>query len=560
MQFSFCISFHKYMCTFIFTLLYRALGQSYIFMIKLIILLLMAFLAVLAAFALRYQTRNDSVEGFANKIDSSLLATMYQGAGIERCEALYADPATKPEIRSGMSTKSIEAMDAYTTGFRVREWLPTDVAVASRQNRTMKYCYMLFDSNNGAIDPLLKGQSCDMRNPVFQASGLIKNVFADSNLDITHSLPYTKCVLEVDPKALATETLDNFWSRMGDQQCNNYKEATQFQMSNLSDTLTSLSNEYSSFLDSDKKYTTCMSAQRNKQQANDAIYNMFMQSNCAFYGNCSNIPGEGSLQKYKQTYEDLTASVTSTEQEVRTINSNLAVLDGVYGRDKRRFAEQEMYLKSLTDALAKCSNVDVPAKREALKTLSEDYVRLINTSNMIYEQLNACIPEREKKEAQRDELVGSIKDTEMRWQSSNDALFLCLRTNEYLQQTIATLKDQTQKVQTQNDECSAALISGKAELATLEKEVEALEKERDYWIKKCTYEQKQMISNSVKTVNELRRNTAAYTKKNCGNDMKEAEDVNDLIQKKFEALAMLNTPPPCDETKRAECCKAIGKE
>lgn len=522
--------------------------------------LVVAIILIFAVVAVALWYKSTHVkEGYENAyIDNNMLSHVYQKSGIERCETLYADAAVKADVRDNMSGKALESMDDYVLGHRLREWQPSDKGL-TKQNK--KYCYMMFDSNNNAIDPLLESATCDARNPVFQGLPFLDRVFVDSTADVTHTLPYTKCVLEVSPAKVDATSLDKFWSRTGQQQCELYKGKTENKIKDLGKTLSSLSNEFHSFSNLEPKYINCMNDQRGLLYTLSNASRMYALSNCAFSGECDDTTTEkGSAMTMKEEYEMLLAELQSLQSSVSGIDSDIVNSQKMSRQDQRKLNEMNISYSSLSNAFIRCSNVDFPEKSKQYQELSDELGRLYNTSNMAKKQLENCRIEGAKAKKEYEQIVTDVTNAQAKYTESNALLINCLSTNDYLRQTIATLKDQTQKVATQCNECMAAVITNTALASSLNKDVVRLRRERDYWLKKCTYDQKKMLDLSIKTIDKLRKASSQYTRTNCGNDMVEAQQVNDLIQQKFEALAALNTPPYCDDNKRGECCKALGFE
>jgi len=500
-----------------------------------------------------------SREHFTQKLDKTFVSHMYQATGIERCDAIYADIVEKAETRENMSEKALEAMDNYVLGFRVREWTPASLDTQKQLNPAHKYCYFLFDSNNSAIDPILNENTCDMRNPIFQGVDFIDRVFVDSNADTSHTLPYSKCIVDIKPESVNSQTLSTFWSRMGDTQCSQYKNSTTKHTVSLINNISGLSNELRSFKELDPKYKECIAKQNILNNNIAYIKHLYTLSNCAFTGECVNVP-RGSQPTKKQEYDKLQSTLTISQKKLTDIDKDTRVLQKLTRQDQRKFNEESMVFHGLSNALIRCSNVDLPEKIRQHVELADELKRLHESTVLVTQQHHNCQDNLTARRSEYEQLIKNIDRTKLQHDSSNNGLITCLSASDYLRSTINTLKDQYQKTATQCNECIATVVMKTAERDALFTDVFSLSNERDDWLKRCTFDQERMLRTSIETIQQLRQDASSYTRQNCGNDMAEATEVNDLIQKKFQALAQLSAPPGCDEARRRECCASRGME
>lgn len=518
-------------------------------------------LVVLLIIAVVYHvyTKTRSHEHFTQKLDKTFVSQMYQATGIERCDAMYADIVENAPKRENMSEKALETMDNYVLGFRVREWIPTSEHTRKTLNPSHKYCYFLYDSNNGAIDPILDGNPCDMRNPIFQGVDFIDKVFVDSNADISHTLPYTKCIVDIKPETVNPESLSIFWSRMGDTQCTQYKNATTKQTTSLIKNISELDNELTTFNEIEPLYKGCKTKQNALKDNVEYIKHLYTLSNCAFTGDCVNVP-QGSMPTRKQEYDKLQSSLIASQKKLGDIDKDTGILQKLTKQDQRKLNEQSIVFNGLSNALIRCSNVDLPEKTRQHGELVDELKRLQETSILVTQQNNMCVNNLTSKRTEYEHLIKNIDTTKLQYDGSNNSLITCLSANDFLRSTINTLKDQYQKTSTQCNECIADVVMKTAERDALFADVFSLSNERDDWLKRCTFDQERMLRTSIDTIQQLRKDASSYTRQNCGNDMAEATEVNDLIQKKFQALAQLSAPPGCDEARRRECCASRGME
>lgn len=496
-----------------------------------------------------------------NPIDNTLLSTVYQKTGIDRCEALYADVAARPEMREDMTDKARETMDNFILGHRMREWMPASKAEQAKLDKGNKHCYFLFDSNNGAMDPIMNDNTCDMRNPIFQGVEFINKVFVDTDADVAHTLPYTKCVVDIKPDDVDSSTLNYFWSRMGEAQCSNYQQGAQKEVTNLVKIVSSCNNELKAFKDLDPKYRKCMEDQRGLERDLAERVRLYSLSNCAFTGNCNGQSANGSLPTMQERAELLTRQIAESKGKVDVLDRSIMDMQRKTRTDERRLNELNVTYAGISNDYVRCHTTDLPQTKSQLSELQDETGRLTNTSNLLANQYKICTANRIAKTREYEQLITRINNTNALYQGSNSQLITCLSTNDYLRQTITTLKDQVQKFATACNECTSTVVMRIAERDALEQGNLNLTQERDEWLRRCTYDQQKMMGASVQTINQLRSASTQYTRQNCGNDMAEAEAVNDLIKQKFEAIAKAQMPLSCtDENKRSQCCRSIGLE
>jgi hypothetical protein len=496
-------------------------------------------------------------EHFENKISKQYTSQIYQQAAMERCEPLYADIATNSEIRNGMSEKSLESMDNYILGLRFREWEPVNLKDKS-VDPNKGYCYVMYDSNHNLIDPIMQGKKCDMTDPIFSGVKFINNVFIDQQHDITHTLPYTKCVLEVEKSKVDTSKLDKFWSRMGDTQCTQYKKETGNEITNLGSRLNILNKELVDFQTTTPQYESCMKTQNILNTNINFINHLYSLSNCAFSGDCKE--GSGSVQMMEKTYDQLRNRIIVQDDKLANVSKEILATQKTLKENEGKFNENNLIFYGMSNAVSRCSNIELPQKTRDLTDLTDEVNRLRDTNMLITKQLDNCTKETSIKDKEYTDLIDTTIKLKALWAGSNSRHVSCLSMNDNLRGNIAAYKDNFQQLYTRCNECSASRVLKRAERDALLHDVSNLTLERDDWLQRCKFDQSNMLSLSIATIDQLRTASTQYTHNNCGNDMKDAEEVNNLIQKKFKALAQLSAPPGCDENRRLECCRSRGYE
>ena len=104
---------------------------------------------------------------------------------------------------------------------RLKEWKPMD---RSGMNQDRSYCYLTVDDRTG-IDNLWPESQCSISsssgiNTPFSNS-FVTSAFFDDKQDATRSSAVKKCVIEIDRSKVKTDTLNTFWEKMGEIDCQN---------------------------------------------------------------------------------------------------------------------------------------------------------------------------------------------------------------------------------------------------------------------------------------------------------------------------------------------------
>lgn len=473
-------------------------------------------------------------------VESEYVADMYERSGAERCDVLFADLGE----RANMRIKSLETMDNYILGLRLREWkpMPKHPKFASGSN----YCYMYYDSNNNVMDSALYNKKCDATNLLFNRAPFVTGIFTDDTRDTTHKLPYQKCIVEINPKLTTTSNLDVFWDSVGEQQCQSLYASSQKAMTSLKSTYSTCNLELDTFRKREPEYDYLT---KQNQELNDHLkflnHNIYT-SNCGFFGinsrqnkyskKCEDYQ-QGSLNNYTNvlnSLKDIDALINVTTKEV---NDRLAATLKYKSALERQIADLVAKLGQVEKEFEKCNAIDLPNKQEAVSQLTTDIESLKQQINTLASDYDKCkttrkpLPPRQAALDNKNiEIAGEIekKDTQ---------LIECRVQYNQLKQSINTLRDEVRKYQVQRNECDHAHETLKARLGRLRQEQEQLKGERDYWLERCRGDQSswyQVISNTVRTRAQEGVDNSRLV---CGDSAKEADEVYSLNRQKMD-LAM----------------------
>lgn len=111
---------------------------------------------------------------------------------------------------------------------RLKEWKPMD---RSGMNQDRSYCYLTVDDRTG-IDNLWPESQCSISSSTFSNS-FVTSAFFDDKQDATRSSAVKKCVIEIDRSKVKTDTLNTFWEKMGEIDCQNLANEYQSRNSTL---------------------------------------------------------------------------------------------------------------------------------------------------------------------------------------------------------------------------------------------------------------------------------------------------------------------------------------
>lgn len=160
-----------------------------------------------------------------------LLGSLYfifnRNKTIEGFESVSVGNFTKSVLRNEFGDSSCQVLDdtnltgdgklmarQYIQGNRIRKYKPLDDKI-NDDNK----CYINYDTSNEAKDYLLSGRTCSKEDPFFQDVEFIKDAYLDNGPDKTNDASYRKCVFEVDPSKVTTQSLQDFWDSVGTSDC-----------------------------------------------------------------------------------------------------------------------------------------------------------------------------------------------------------------------------------------------------------------------------------------------------------------------------------------------------
>lgn len=134
---------------------------------------------------------------------------LFANNGVEKCSIL--------DVKNHENVK--ENADSYLNiktlieSGRIKKFKPNPFNNNTNIKPDKVYCYIDNDGPNKTRDILFNNKSCDLGNSYFKDNKMITNVFEDIQKENAYRLPTSKCVFEIDPNFVNESTLNDFYSR-----------------------------------------------------------------------------------------------------------------------------------------------------------------------------------------------------------------------------------------------------------------------------------------------------------------------------------------------------------
>lgn len=467
----------------------------------------------------------------------------------------------KPTDMGGLREETETSIASFIDTYRIQKYIPALSEDQTAMNNTQyQYCYMYYDSNNGYIDPILEEKTCDVSNPIFN-SPLINRVFINSTKDNITKEPYVKCVMEINSNQ-ETFTINNinaFWEKFGKTDCELRTNSLDETLRLLQNSNMALSNERHIL----NNYISCQSVLDLKGNALEILQTAYNTSNCFFsIGNCDGTRTQkqlvNDLNNKKTTLNNLNSQIVKANEDIKNYIAMTA--------EKQRLSDiySTKINPELSNELRICSNIDVPNSRIDLKNATDELLSQTQSLELIQMQNAQC--------RSSESFLKNITNTSNSQLIQKNALYdTCNLTLaninseiEGLYQEIDIIKGNLKNLYSLSNKCTTDYIGLEASKKTLVADVNYLTLEKDEWERKCKFNTVSSMAAMGSYISALRKSAANYTRVNCGNDMTDATEVNDLINKKFKSVQAVTQTPPCGdpdiESSRATCCKNNGYE
>ena len=445
-------------------------------------------------------------------------ATQYDIMGLERCDALFADPISdRATWRTTMDSDALGAMDRSILTMRFKDWKPVPKSEQTvKLNAERAYCYV-FNSNDsvrkahGASiqDPFLYKMSCSMDdigalgNPPF-----ITNIFKDTGFDNPHStrMDYNKCVFEIDPSKVNSNSINNFWKGLANQECKSYKERGQADTENLASIVTACNTvlklntqhlnsnvqAFSNLVIIVPKYKQCKAEQAVILGELTNIREKYVrQIECEWMLN-TNVCSAQKRQEYALTPPgkkaqlekvmlELQTRVANLQAEKQSLNMDITAILADIGTFTTQSNNIGTQYNNLLKALTYCVDREVP-------DLNDLYARMKRDWDSI-DKMVKVLEERRQ-----------ILETEIRVNTENNKI--TIKEIERLRKEIASIVYRLRECIQRREELDNIIKTTQEEIDRLKKLLEACEKdrydktvERDYLLSLLSNMQEKYISN-----------------------------------------------------------------
>ena len=337
--------------------------------------------------------------GYNNVLPRSFNATQYDIGGLERCDAIFADPVSERAAwRTTMDSDALSAMDRSILTMRFKDWKPiVDSSIAQKLQPNKAYCY-LFNSNDpypaaNIQDPFLHSMSCSMDdiaalgNPEF-----VTNIFKDSNFDNPHStrMNYNKCIYEIDVGKVNSNNINSFWKQLADNECKSYKDRGESAIANLAAaitqcntvltlntrTLNSNIDSYNKLVKIAPQYIKCLKEKETLNQGiSDVRFTYNTKIDCEWLSNSkcklktTNIGRKSALD---QELASIQARINGLQTVKKKLNTDLQVLLTNLGNLNTQSNNLGLEYQNTSTAYAYCKEHEVPDLLDLKARLNRD--------------------------------------------------------------------------------------------------------------------------------------------------------------------------------------------
>ena len=497
-------------------------------------------------------------------VQSGYVANIYDKSGVERCEALYANLSE----RANMSTKALEVMDNYVLGLRLREWKPKDPIASSNYKPGYSYCYMYYDSNNDVVDPIIKDKFCDKTNSIFNNTPMVSSIFLDDQRDRTHSLPYQKCIVEIDPSKVTTSNLDKFWSSIGDQQCHSLYATSQSKTKDLKTIYQNSNNELNIFRTLEPQFNKQLLDNTKLNGTLNELNRNIRTSNCAFYGALSNQHKytsscnrnqEGSYNDNLRTISVLKTFNSQVTISINEVNKKTNDVVENMRKIERRIIELKGEIDKTEKAYERCIAIDLPNTIEAVQVLKHENVVLDAKIKAFEKALQTCSKKREPLPG----ILKTLEDFNIKLRDDTERVdgetIECNVKVTQLKKKIDFLQNELLKYQVLKDNCNANLQNLTVKYSNLVEERKNLTEERDEWERRCRGYQESWYNNIKQHVETKTREAVQDSKNVCGDSAQEADEVYKLIKEKAGLLRQIEEARNKEPFTKKECLQEVRK-
>ena len=169
---------------------------------RIVLLLFTCIIIIIVCFIVLLFIRK-SKEHFMDLETPSDLVSLRTDFAPETCDVLQS---------FDLDQNNLEIQNTYLSANRIRK-------LKKEGHNESNSCYIDDDPKNGIQDYVMKNASCDFNNGMFQNVPFITDVYSDDKKDRSRNFPVNKCVFNIDPTKINTNSLNAFWSNLTDLEC-----------------------------------------------------------------------------------------------------------------------------------------------------------------------------------------------------------------------------------------------------------------------------------------------------------------------------------------------------
>lgn len=346
----------------------------------------------------------------------------------------------------------------FVPTLRLKEWKPINQKQTSESNYKYDYCYI------DQTDPALPPDRCDAQ--LFGNAPFINSTFVDSNQDITRALASKKCVLQIDPTQVTSESLDTFWGTMSNTEC--MTMVNTFQASNL--TLESEITDYSqritdmSNIIADYQYQSNGNAKQIASLMNKistTIYEneslaTYIKDNQQLYNNRAseyttmNASCIRNISELKTLFNGCTTGLTYWVNNSNETSYQYSTSNPIYEKQQVQYGLNLMALSNIID--------QYHAKQTAQIQLREQYKTLSNDNNQCFYSLNSCKSQLQTCTTKDNTAIASATQYLTQWTACTAQLDTCSNNTHACDTSVNTfLKPENKTSITTYQACEASL-------------------------------------------------------------------------------------------------------
>ena len=525
-----------------------------VIIITIIILILLASLYIHL-----YKTRKaSSIETFTNNtLDTSYVKSVYTKEGVTPCMILANTSA---------------ASSNYIDTMRIREWKPQNsdpfFADFSDSNATSSYCYFFKDDDKQILstntldgyanikDPLATVATCAKSDPLFKDSTIVTRMFESTGYDTSHSLPYKKCILELDKSQVTEETKKHFWGQFGENDevfCQGIQNNLQSEIDAYAAKLADLSSKL-------EPYRTLYTSTTNLKNELDTCLNTnkTLTSDIA----TKNTQLQDLQTRISQTNTEMTSSIGALDTQMRNLYNQIQSKQGELLKLDNTFKQVlTKNIEKLGDDMTRISSARDKCLSDlyTIKSTSEAEQKILDVITANYRKLNdefmMCEKLLREVTASLEQERPNLLDIIQKLENIKELLIKCNVDQQRLMEEENFWKKLVKVTQDDFNRCNSERGKVEARVASLKQSKDALLNEIEEIKKRCRDDQSNFNMATVTIHREAANNIMDTAKEMCKSSIAMRQRRVELLNEIDGILQEVNS---CDRiTTACKCYKFV---